>query len=240
MQVVQETSKVTSLYPNGPERADPPTRIGRPISKSSKLPAHRDIKAITCFTPGTGIATKNGAKLVEQLRQGDRILTRDRGFQPVRWIGKRQVSFSAALHKRDALPVMIRADALGAGRPERDIIVSPRHRILTSDRSYLSIMGESEALIEARALVGRPGITCVMPEQLTYIHLLFDQHEIILSDHLWSESFYLGRPAVAALLREQCNAIKEIFPQIDTAPNTSPQMLARVCLTHEEVQMQCA
>lgn len=199
----------------------------------------RDIQAITCFTPGTGIATIGGVKAVEDLAVGDRVLTRDRGFQPIRWLGQRHVSCASVPNKPNSLPVLIRADALGPGMPERDMIVSPRHRVLTTDKSLLTPMGETEALIEASALVGRPGVMCVLPHYLTYIHVLFDQHEVILSDNLWSESFYLGRPAVAALLKEQNSAIAEIFPQITTDPKTSVQTLARICLGPEEVTHFC-
>ena len=46
------------------------------------------------------------------------------------------------------------------GRPARDIIVSPRHRLLTTDKTILSDLGETEALVEASALDiarSRPG-----------------------------------------------------------------------------------
>lgn len=207
---------------------------------NSKLKSHRDIQAITCFTPGTGIATLNGLKPVEDLNVGDRVLTRDRGFQSIRWVGQRHVSFGTLPNKPNSLPVLIRADALGPGKPERDIIVSPRHRVLTTDKKMLSFMGETEVLVEASALVGQPGVMCVIPHDLTYIHVLFDQHEVILSDNLWTESFYLGRPTVAALLKEQNSAIQEIFPQLASNPNSSPQKLARICISREQAQEQYA
>lgn len=239
MQVMCETSREPRLCPGGLDLEPAPATRECLSPKALGPAANRDIQAITCFTPGTGIATLNGLKPVETLEPGERVLTRDRGFQPVRWIGKRHVSFDAIPNKPNSLPVLIRANALGPGRPERDIVVSPRHRILTTEKKLLSIMGEAEVLVEASALVGRPGVMCVIPHYLTYIHVLFDQHEVILSDNLWSESFYLGRPAVAALLKEQNTAIQEIFPQIDTNPMSPPQQLARICLTLEQVQTQC-
>ncbi|MGO4914152.1 Hint domain-containing protein [Pseudogemmobacter sp. W21_MBD1_M6] len=42
-----------------------------------------NIEAMTGFTAGTMITTLDGLIPVEWLRAGDRILTRDRGFQPV-------------------------------------------------------------------------------------------------------------------------------------------------------------
>lgn len=47
-----------------------------------------EIETIPCFMRGTTITTFNGEVMVELLQQGDLVLTRDHGFQPVRWIGK--------------------------------------------------------------------------------------------------------------------------------------------------------
>ena len=213
-------------------------RLRRGILDTDGAP--QDIRAITCFTPGTAIATQNGLVAVEALSVGDRVLTRDHGYQPIRWLGTRQLSCTKLPATPNSLPVLIRADALAPGRPERDMIVSPRHRVLTTDRRHLSLAGETEVLIEAGALVGQPGIMCVVPHNLTYIHVLFDQHEVILSDNLWSESFHLNRPTIDALLHEQNAAIKEVFPELESRPDASLQALARSCLTREAVLAHCA
>jgi Ca2+-binding RTX toxin-like protein len=44
---------------------------------------------VPCFTPGTRIATPRGEVPVEELREGDRAITRDNGLQEVRWVGGR-------------------------------------------------------------------------------------------------------------------------------------------------------
>lgn len=40
---------------------------------------------VPCFTPGTKVATPRGERLVEDLREGDKIITRDNGIQEIRW-----------------------------------------------------------------------------------------------------------------------------------------------------------
>ena len=40
-----------------------------------------------CFAPGTAILTDMGETPIELLRPGDLVMTRDRGFRPLRWIG---------------------------------------------------------------------------------------------------------------------------------------------------------
>ncbi|WP_299850041.1 Hint domain-containing protein [uncultured Roseovarius sp.] len=240
MQLMREKNRGTPPCELGLDADAAPVKQHRLEGSQAKQFCNRDIRAITCFTPRTGISTLNGLKAVETLEVGDRVLTRDRGFQAVRWVGQRRLSFDAIPNNPNSLPVLIRANALGPGTPERDMIVSPRHRILTTEKKLLSPMGEAEALVEASALVGQPGVMCVIPHYLTYIHVLFDQHEVILSDNLWSESFFLGRPTIEALLEDQNTAIQDIFPQIATNPETSPQQLARPCLTREHIQKLCA
>ena len=188
-------------------------------------------RAITCFTPGSAITTLNGKINVCDLTVGNRVLTRDRGFQPVRWIGRRQLQARDIL---DNAPIHIRAGALGPGMPDRDMVMSPRHRVLTTNRGTLRALGETEALVEAAALLGQPGITRITPRKLTYIHVLFDQHEVIHSDNIWSESFHLSSATARALLRDQHTDLIRIFPGIAAPDADDPQRPARACLSAQD------
>lgn len=240
MQVLRHQNEPGQL----PFSGVPPCQFGTNAltrrAAQAKSAIQQDVRAITCFTPGTRIATKTGLVPVEKITVGDRVLTRDCGFQPVRWVGQRTVGCTNLRSTSHALPVLIRADALGPGQPERDMIVSPRHRLLTTDIVHLDLAGESEALIEAGALVGRPGIMCVLPHELSYIHILFDHHEVVLSDNLWSESFHLSTPTVTALLKDQSTAIEEIFPRIKVRTQAPLQETARPCLSREDIFARCA
>ena len=90
--------------------------------------------------------------------------------------------------------------------------MSPRHRMLTTAPEHRALTGETEALIEARALLGQPGITSVAPSRLCYVQLAFDHHEIILSENTWSESFYIGPAKALTLLSDQQSEILKAFP----------------------------
>lgn len=46
---------------------------------------------IPSFTPGTLIAPSQGERRVEDLRAGDRVITRDNGIQEIRWAGAKRV-----------------------------------------------------------------------------------------------------------------------------------------------------
>ena len=49
------------------------------------------VDTVPCFVAGTRITTPRGDVAVETLRPGDLVLTKDDGFQPLRWSGEREV-----------------------------------------------------------------------------------------------------------------------------------------------------
>ncbi len=147
---------------------------------------------IPCFTPGTCIATDKGERLVQNLREGDRVITRDNGIQEIRWVGCKDVNHKGLAGAPELKPVIIRAGALGNDLPERDMIVSPNHRMLiANDRAEL-YFEEREVLVSAKHLVCSDGIERLNTQSASYIHFMFDQHEVVLSDGTWSESFQPG------------------------------------------------
>ena len=191
---------------------------------------------IPCFTPGTLIDTNRGAVPVEQLQVGDRVLTRDNGFQTVRWAGSKrldgaQLAANPALH-----PVMIRQGALGHGLPLADMQVSPQHRmLLTGPRAEL-LFGEAEVLAPALHLVGMAGVERGIGAEVTYLHVMFDQHEIICANGAWTESFQPGDRAMAGLGAETCAELVTLFPELATAQGRSQCRAARLSLKSHEVR----
>src|SRR5690606_12553513 len=70
-------------------------------------PGYDDLTGPVCFAAGTPILTAGGPRPVECLRAGDLIVTRDRGAQPLRWVGRASMAARGA-----AAPVAIAAGAL--------------------------------------------------------------------------------------------------------------------------------
>ena len=194
-------------------------------------------KIIACFTPGTLIDTERGRVLIEDLAVGDMVLTRDNGFRPVRWIGAQRIS-GAQLRANPALqPVQIRQGALGHGLPMRDMMVSRQHRmLLTSTRAEL-LFGEYEVLAKAVHLTRLPGIRSVEVEEVTYIHLMFDRHEIVVADGAWSESFQPSERAVGAFDAEQRDELFAIFPELATRGAALDFDAARMTLRQHEARL---
>jgi len=53
---------------------------------------------------------------------------------------------------------------------------------------------------------------------VTYIHLMFDAHQIVIANGAPSESFYPGPMALAALSDPVRDELRTLFPDLFTAP----------------------
>ncbi|HAW48674.1 MAG TPA: hypothetical protein DCX34_15820, partial [Roseovarius sp.] len=134
-----------------------------------------EIENIICFTPGARILTEQGERPVEGLRPGDMVITRDHGAQPLRWVGRRTVPGTGRF-----APVRVAAHVLdGACAP---LIVSPQHRFLFTGYKAELLFGCDEVLIAAKHLVDGQAVTQTDQAAVTYIHLMFDRHEVIYAE----------------------------------------------------------
>jgi hypothetical protein len=166
-----------------------------------------------CFTPGTMIATHQGEIPVEHLSAGDKVITRDNGVQPVRWVGKTQMYLQDFQADPHLLPVFIRQGALGKGLPERDMMVSPNHRILVANERTSLRFADREVLVAAKHLVSQ-GVHTVQSSGTTYIHFMCDRHEVVLTDGAWTESFQPDDHSLKGIGNAQRLEIYEIFPEL--------------------------
>lgn len=190
----------------------PPKHDPKPDHGGGKPPHKPD--PVPCFTPGTTVMTPGGAVPVESLRPGQRIMTRDSGMQVLKWVGRRDLTAEALTQDPSLRPILLRQGALGDGLPARDMLVSPQHRFLVRGAHLALEMNEPEMLVPALALRNRAGVSTAALEPVSYIHLLFDRHEVVLSDHVWTESF---QPAARMVSRMDGNARRELaqlFPAL--------------------------
>jgi hypothetical protein len=165
---------------------------------------------VACFAQGTIIATPWGEKPVEYLKPGNLVLTRDNGVQDIRWIGSRHIGWKTLSQNAHLRPVLIRSGALGTASPVHDLCVSPNHRVLVRDET-----GE-EVLAAAKQLVGNPGIEEVAAMGVTYYHIMFERHQVLLSDGLWTESFQPSDYALGTVGNAARAEILTLFPELRT------------------------
>ncbi|MGJ8617105.1 MAG: Hint domain-containing protein [Sulfitobacter sp.] len=136
----------------------------------------------TCFTPGTMIDTPDGPKPIEDLKVGDMVTTLDHGAQPIRLITRDR--FWAI---GDFAPIRFDAGAIGNDAP---LVVSPQHRMLITGWQAELYFGQNEVLVAAKHLVNGSSITHVTGGTVEYIHLMFDQHQIVFGGGVPSESYF--------------------------------------------------
>ena len=167
-----------------------------------------------CFTAGTLISTSEGKVPVEQLAVGDLVKTLDRGLQSVRWVGIRKISGKELVANPHYAPIRIRAGAIGTGIPKRDLLVSPQHRIMVSSKLVERMFGEEQVLVAAKQLLQIEGMDYVKTHEVTYVHFMCDQHEIVFAESAPTETLYLGAEAIKSLDPDSVDEIFTIFPEL--------------------------
>ncbi len=162
---------------------------------------------IACFTEGSLIRTPDQDRLIEDLKVGDLVETLDHGPQPIRWIGKRTVP-----GRGKHAPICFAPGAIGNSRR---LSVSPQHRVLVSDWRCEYFLHMPEVLCAAKHLCDGDRVFVAPCDMVTYIHIMFDQHEIVFCENALSESFYAGEHILQAD-RETYEELVEIFPELAT------------------------
>jgi Ca2+-binding RTX toxin-like protein len=203
--VITQTAQGDAIlqFPEG-ERL---TLLGVPPSAIALAPDAQAL-GIPCFTPGTLIRTPGGESPVERLRPGDLVLTRDDGPQPIRFVAMRRLGPEELAATPALRPVRIGAGAFGNDRP---LLVSPQHGVLVARADG------SEGLARAIQLARMKGGKVRVAEgarSVTYIHLVFDRHQVVFSNGLATESFYPGARALAGLAPDAREEFARLFPDI--------------------------
>lgn len=173
------------------------------------LMAPEPVSRITGLAAQSLIKTMNGEMPLAQVAAGDHVLTRDNGYQPVRWHGK-----LAGAATPGQAHVRIRAGAFGAGGPERDLTLAADQRLLSLTGAVSegaegaeagaeagAESGGSEMLIRARDLLSLEGVElCDAPDigAGPRWQILFDRHELILANDMWTETW---QPELAEVMQ---------------------------------------
>ena len=194
-------------------------------------------RLIICFTPGTAIATPRGEIAVQDLRSGDKVITRDDGVQEIHWIGSKKLTAADMIADPKLRPVLIRQGSLGNGLPERDMMVSPNHRMLMANSQTHMLFDEREVLVAAKHLVGQPGIHQVDTLGTEYIHVMFERHEVILGDGSWTESFQPGDYSLNGMDADQRDELFKLFPDLQMQDGLRGYSSARQSLKAHEARM---
>lgn len=135
-------------------------------------------QGVVCFARGTRIATATGPVAVEDLVEGDVVLTAGGEEQAITWIGRRHVDCRRHPEPRQVWPVRIQAGAFGPAMPARDVCISPQHAIY-----------DEGVLIPAKLLVNGRTIRQERVATVEYFHVELARHDILLAEGLPAESY---------------------------------------------------
>ncbi len=188
--------------------------------------------SIPCFAPGTLIDTPNGLIPVERLRPGVVVSTFDGTPKPIKWIHSRRQACTG-----DQTPVLIKTGALGPNKPNRDLVVSPQHRILVGMNDQLQGIFTYAALVPAKALVKLPGIRHMRGKRaINWYHFALDPHAVVISNGCATESLLLAKMVVDGLLQVEKVLLRGTYagPKLKGCLSNGPP--AYPCLSVKETK----
>lgn len=136
------------------------------------------------------------------------MVTRDNGPQPIVWIGARHVTAQELDVNAKLLPIYIDTKVSGGTAP---LVLSPQHGLL------LNIDGE-ETLVRATHLARMDGGKARVMRgcrSVTYMHMMFEAHQIVFAAGAPTESFFPGPNAFGALSVAARREISALFPTLD-------------------------
>jgi hypothetical protein len=176
---------------------------------------------VICFTSDTLIRVAGGVKPILDLREGDLVQTKDNGLQPIRWIGSRWMSGARLFAMPHLRPIRLRTGVFGSDLPDRDLIVSPEHRLIVKGPVARTLFNTDEVLVTARDLVNDGTVSVDHNlRQVTYIHLLFDDHQILWANGVETESFHPASADLDCLDTMDRNRLLAAYPDLTYDPYT--------------------
>ncbi len=137
-----------------------------------------------CYCRGTRIQTRRGQKRVENLKIGDRVMTKAGVTRPIKWIGRRSYGGRFIMGQKEILPICIRAGALDDNVPRRDLWISPHHAMFFKDEYLGGVLIEAKDLINGVSIVQAERV-----ESVEYFHIELDSHDVLIAEGALSESF---------------------------------------------------
>ncbi|MGR3661859.1 MAG: Hint domain-containing protein [Paracoccaceae bacterium] len=163
-------------------------RLQRPAGNDSRVPAKavgldaplqtRHEAKIIGFGPMARVTTSFGEVYAQTLRKGDRVRTKDGNYLQIMSVNRMTLDADYLKYHPAALPVVIRAGALGPGLPSADLMLAPHQRVNQNQRIP---GGQFQRAVDA---IGRPQVYRKPEPMITYT------------------TFHCGRPATV-----QCEGV---------------------------------
>ncbi len=183
------------------------------------VPSLVDKAGMICFTPGTRLRTPNGLRLIEELRVGDLVQTKDNGCQPVQWVGSRVVTGARLMAMPGLRPIRFRSHFFAGGEPDQDLIVSPQHRIVVHGPAAQDLFNTPEVLVTAEDLLDGDAVKVdTSLRHVRYIHVMFDEHQVLWANGVETESFHPASTSLASLEMHDRLELLQMNPELAEDP----------------------
>lgn len=188
---------------------------------------------LASFCQSTTLMTVEGEQPVDWLRAGDRVMTRDHGFQKIVWTGRTIVPADELNETPELQPIRIAANSIDAQTPTRDLLLSPKHRVLLRSPQIELLFAADEVIAPIKAFENGDDIAQVNPQHsICYFHILFNNHEVVQAEGLWVESFIPDKAALACLPSHEQLQIHGLL-----GARTNGMKAVRQCLEMWEIQL---
>ncbi|MEL7115380.1 MAG: Hint domain-containing protein [Pseudomonadota bacterium] len=140
----------------------------------------------TCFGPGTLISTTEGDLPVEWLVVGDRVLTRDRGAQPIEALSRLSLPGAQLADMPDLRPVNYTPDDAYDRRDLHSVTLAAKNRVLVKDCATELLFGMPQAL----ATVGDLSLNQAKPrgDSVHYVSIALVASGLVRANGIWCEA----------------------------------------------------
>lgn len=215
-----------------PDRAD--DRLPAVISeliRSKETPKKDTVQKIAdlpYLTMRCLVRTENGDVPMHALKPGDKVLTRDNGYQPVVWVGLRKVRTWQLEEKSPMSLIRIEAGALAENMPESEMLVTPGQAFLMTPASHWHGLGVSEMLVRAADLLSLEGVKEIEANKVGLGQILLDSHEVIMVNGAWTGSLRPDPDRVEAMPDRHRQELVSRFPELVDEVPSKPFDSARV------------
>jgi hypothetical protein len=151
------------------------------MSREAMLDDVSDHNVGSSFVGGTLIRTLRGDVPIEELGQGDLIVTTSEAARHVKCVRHLEINCLEHPDPTGVYPVRVATNAFDENRPSPDLLVSPCHSIC--------VPLIDQVLIRARHLINGSTVDRVQVNHVSYWQLELDKPDIVIANNLPAESY---------------------------------------------------
>lgn len=152
-----------------------PNTVGRTAGQIPQIPPYTHLMSEAGFLRGTILLTQRGEMRVNDIVDGDKIITRDQGFVQVCHV-------SRSMQKTRA--ISFAAGSLGDTRPDQDLLLPAGQRVLIRDWRAQAMFGQKQAMVRADALVDGEFIRDLGQQNMELYQLHFEAPHVLYAGGL--------------------------------------------------------